>query len=337
MYQIIKEANARIKISKKKKITSKLLIFYNPVMKFNRDINILLLNSINKNNMQIALPLAGTGVRGIRFLLELKKNKIKNISFNDNNKNFPKIIKTNLRLNKINKAIKIFNEDANLFLLKSSGFDYIDIDPFGSPNPFLDSAIKRLARGGILAVTATDTSALCGTYPNACKRKYWAIPLRNEIMHEFGLRILIRKIQLIGSQYDKALLPIFSYYKDHYMRLFLLCEKGKTKVTNILKQHSHFQNSGPIWLGKLWDTKLVNKMLKNAKIRDLIKFLAIIKDESKINTVGFYDTHKLSKKIIKKDILIKKIKKKGYKAADTHFKGEGIRSDIPKKELIKLV
>ncbi|MCU0373510.1 MAG: ATP-binding protein, partial [Ignavibacteria bacterium] len=42
------------------------------------------------------------------------------------------------------------------------GFDYIDIDPFGSPCPFLDAAIKRLSRGGILAVTATDTSALAG-------------------------------------------------------------------------------------------------------------------------------------------------------------------------------
>jgi len=336
MYQIIQEGKARIKIAKGK-ITSKLPIFYNPIMKFNRDISILLLNSINKNNLQIALPLSGTGVRGIRFLLELKKNKIKNISFNDNNKNFLKIIRTNLRLNKIKKKVNIFNEDANLFLLKSPGFDYIDIDPFGTPNPFLDSAIKRISRNGILAVTATDTSALCGTYINACKRKYWALPLHSEIMHEIGLRILIRKIQLIGSQYDKALLPIFSYYKDHYMRTFLYCEKGKTKVDNILKQHSHFQNSGPLWLGNLWHTKLVNKMLKNAKTKDLVKFLVIIKEESKINTVGFYDTHKLSKKIIKKDILIKKIKSKGYKASKTHFKGEGIRSNIPRKELIKLI
>ncbi len=336
MYILTQEGKAKIKIAKGK-ITSKLPIFYNPVMKFNRDLSILLLNSINKNNLQIALPLAGTGVRGIRFLLELKKQKIKNISFNDNNKNFLKIIKTNLKLNKIKKKVNIFNEDANLFLLKSSGFDYIDIDPFGSPNPYLDSAIKRISRGGILAVTATDTSALCGTYINACKRKYWAQPLHSEIMHEIGLRILIRKIQLIAAQYDKALTPIFSYYKDHYMRAFLYCEKGKTKVTNILKQHSHFQNSGPIWTGNLWDTKLVNKMLKIAKEKELIKFLSIIKEESKIPVVGFYDTHKLSKKIIKKEELIKKIKNKGYKASETHFKGEGIRSNIPEKVLLRII
>ena len=73
--------------------------------------------------------------------------------------------------------------------MNSTGFDYIDVDPFGSPNPFLDAAIKRIARDGILAVTATDTAPLCGTYTNACRRKYWAVPLRNELMHEIGIRI----------------------------------------------------------------------------------------------------------------------------------------------------
>jgi len=37
-------------------------------MKLNRDIAVLLLNSADKEDMQIALPLAGSGIRGIRFL-----------------------------------------------------------------------------------------------------------------------------------------------------------------------------------------------------------------------------------------------------------------------------
>ena len=96
MYEVIEEGNARIKVKKAKKISKEMGVFYNPVMKHNRDISILLLNSINKKNMQIALPLAGTGVRGIRFLLELNKNKINNISFNDYSKDAVKSIKNNL-------------------------------------------------------------------------------------------------------------------------------------------------------------------------------------------------------------------------------------------------
>jgi len=219
--KVVEEGKAKIKVSDESKISKKLPVFYNPVMKLNRDLSILLLNSIPENNLNIALPLAGSGVRGLRFLLELKKSKMKTLYFNDYKEDFYQILKNNFSLNKLpDKEIIISNDDANLFLLEGFGFDYIDIDPFGTPNPFLDSAVKRISRNGILAVTATDTSALAGTYPDACMRKYWAAPLRNELKHEIGIRILTRKIQLVAAQYDKALVPIFSYSKDHYFRVF---------------------------------------------------------------------------------------------------------------------
>lgn len=339
MYKIIQEGKAKVKVPTEKKISKDLPVFYNPVMKLNRDISIILLNSIENKNMQIALPLSGTGIRGIRFLKELKKNKIKNIIFNDWSKEAVKIIKQNLKLNKL-KA-KISNQDANLFLLNSTGFDYIDIDPFGTPNPFLDAAVKRISRQGILAVTATDTSALAGTFPLACLRKYWAKPLLNETKHENGIRILTRKIQLIGAEHNKALIPIFSYSDEHYYRAFFKVEKGKQKVDNLLKEHGYYKEAGPMWLGRLWDINLIKKMIKECKDKSLLKFLNIIKEESKISTVGFYDIHIFCKKnrliIPKKEMIIKKIKKAGYKASETVFTGEGIRSDIEEKALIKIL
>lgn len=338
MEKIIKEGKAIIK-AHIGKISKKLPVFYNPVMEFNRTTAVLLLNSIDDKEMQIALPLAGTGIRGVRFFLELDKNKIRNIAFNDYNKNAVKSIKENLKLNKIRNTEKICikNKDANLFLLESKGFDYIDIDPFGTPNPFLDSAVKRLARGGVLAVTATDTGCLCGTYPKTCMRKYWAVPLRNELMHEIGLRILIRKVQMIGMQFDKALIPVFSYAKDHYFRVFLRCEKGKKKVDEIAKKHQYLQcKYGPFWAGQLWDSELADKMAEKSDD----KFLQIIKKEARINTVGFYDIHALAKRhklnILKKEVLIQRIKEKGYEASETHFSKTGLRSNIDLEKLLKL-
>lgn len=346
MMQTIQEGRAKILIKKTEKISRQMPVFYNPVMKLNRDISILLLNSIDKNNLQIADPLAGSGIRSLRFLLELNKDKIKEISVNDYSKGFVNYFKNNLKLNRINNKtiknkIKITSEDANLFILKSSGFDYIDIDPFGTPNPFLDAAAKRLSREGILAVTATDTAPLCGTYPEACLRKYWAVPLRNELMHEIGLRILIRKIQLIAMQYDKALTPIFSYYKDHYFKVFLRCEKGTEGVDEVIRQHGMFENAGPLWTGVLWDQNLVYKMFKNSK-EESYNLLRIIKDESKIDTIGFYNTSKIAernhlKTILKKQVIIERIKELGYKAAETHFDPEGIKTDIKLNELMKLI
>ncbi len=339
-FEQAKEGKADVFVPREKKISKKLPVFYNPAMKLNRDISILLLNSIKNKGMQIALPLAGTGVRAVRFLLELGKNKIKSISMNDYNEKAANIIRQNLKLNKIKttKNISIAKKDANMFLLESSGFDYIDIDPFGTPNYFLDSAVKRLARNGILAVTATDTSALAGSFPSACRRKYWAEPLKGELKHEAGIRILIRKIQLIGAQFDKALTPIFSYSDLHYMRAFFCCEKGKHKADKLLSQHGMLNNAGPMWLGQLWDRKLASKIAKQSSE----KILKIIASESKIQSAGFYDIHMLCKKnrirqIPKTEKVMKKIRQKMHKASLTHFSPTGIRSTISEKGIIRII
>ena len=62
------ESKALIKVSSVKTVSKEMDVFYNPVMKFNRDISILLLNSIDKDGLNIADPLAGSGVRSVRFL-----------------------------------------------------------------------------------------------------------------------------------------------------------------------------------------------------------------------------------------------------------------------------
>ncbi|MBW3015207.1 tRNA (guanine(26)-N(2))-dimethyltransferase [Candidatus Woesearchaeota archaeon] len=347
-----KEGKALIKANKGK-ISKKLTVFYNPDMELNRTISILLLNSINLTNLRIALPLAGSGIRGIRFLLELNKNKIQEIHFNDANPEALEDIKFNLELNNLNnnqsKHLYLSNKEANKFLLESDGFDYIDIDPFGSPNPFLDTAIKRISRNGILAVTATDTAPLSGTYPKTCLRKYWALPLRNELKHEIGLRILIRKIQLIGAQYDKALIPILSFWNLHYFRIFFQCNKGKKKVDEIIKQHAHLECNeksgefsfseksgiGPLWSGDLFDSELISEIKSGNNLVQLIK------QESRIKSAFFYDIHQLCKKhklrIPKKDCILNLLKEKGYTYSETHFNVHAIKSEIPFRELINLL
>jgi len=340
----VQEGKAVISVHKGK-ISKKLPVFYNPVMKLNRDLSVLLLKTVKNSKLKIADPLAGSGIRTLRFLLELPKSKIETVYVNDFKKSFPKTFKSNLRLNKIklSKKIILSNQDANLFLLTNKVFDYIDIDPFGCPNRFLDSTIKKIHHNGIIAITATDTSALCGTYENACKRKYWATPLRNHMMHEIGLRILIRKVQLIAVQYDKALQPILSYSKDHYMRIFFECNKGKKKADQIISQHKFFNKDiGPLWSGPLSDTELLKDMIKNSRDSEIIQFLTLLKSEQEVDVIGFYDIHAFAKKhklgnLIKKRELLFLIKKKGYKAAETHFSGFGIKSDISEKELLKLI
>lgn len=387
----ITEGKAIIKVPDSDKISKEMDVFYNPDMKNNRDIAVLVLNSLDiypsekgKEKLIIADIMAGTGIRTIRFLLETKK--VEEIHVNDFSEKSVKLIKENLKLNKINfnrisqnknmddknrnDKIKISNFDANLFLLNSKGFNYIDIDPFGSPIKFLDSAISRISRNGILAVTATDTSALSGTYKSACSRKYWAVPLRNYMMHETGLRILARRCQLIGAMHDKALIPVFSHATLHYSRIYFRVIKGKKQVDRVLKQHKYFHYckscmnrevseknrlnccnkemlySGPLWTGRLWDLKLAGRMRKSnkteknkTKFSDLDTMLHAINKESKINNAGFYSLHKISSKLKthspKTIEIVNELKKKGFKTSPTHFAGDGIRTNAGIKEIEK--
>ncbi len=337
MYKKITEGKAAVYVPAGSKVTRAMPVFYNPAMRLNRDISVLLLSAIGRK-MNIGLPLAGSGIRGIRLFLE---SGVKcNIAMNDQNEAAYSIMKKNLQLNNIT-GISIHNKDASMFLLDSEGFDYIDIDPFGSPNPFLDPAVRRLSRYGILAVTATDTAPLCGSYPDACLRKYWAVPRRDYQMHETGLRILIRKIQLIGAQYDRALIPLFSYSRQHYFRVFLQSTKGKSAVDRILKHHGISENAGPLWLGRLWDQKLAEKMYLKNRVPENNSFLRVISDESRVDSAWFYELNSLAKKCRtknqKKSSLIGMLRKKGYTASETHFSPAAIRSNIEKKELVRLL
>lgn len=346
--QAITEGRAKVVEYTSSIVSKDLPVFYNPVMKLNRDISILLISAFGMKKMRVADIMAGSGVRDIRFAFEASKGTISEIHCNDGSAQAVTLIKKNIALNKLkskkNLKIKISKKDANLFLLESEGFEYIDIDPFGSPVPFLDAAVRRLSRGGILAVTATDTAPLCGTYPKTCLRRYWSMPQKCGMMHEIGLRILARRVQLIGAQYDKALVPVFSLSTDHYFRIFFRNEKGKSAVDGVIKRHGMLGLAGPLWLGQLWDSQLVKKMgalAEKNKFTDAAKLLETIEKESVVSAAGFYDIHELCGKqrlnIPKRDLLILAIRKKGHNASATHFKGEGIRSTITEKELIEIL
>jgi tRNA (guanine26-N2/guanine27-N2)-dimethyltransferase len=333
MFEKISEGKAIFFAPVDKKISKQLPVFYNPVMEYNRSISIAVLNALGKKGMQLADPLAGTGIRGVRFFKELEKGIIKRIYFNDYSNDATKMIKKNLILNKVKSKFEITSKDANLFLLESKGFDYIDIDPFGCPNKFLDSSVERIARDGILAVTATDTGALCGTYPDVCIRKYWAKPLHNYEMHEVGIRILIRKVQMIGLQYEKALVPILSIDKDHYMRIFFRCEKSKKRCDDIASQHQFYNEIGPIWVGKLKDQKVADKIRMNDKFTELLK--------EELDILGFYEMDYISSKekiqVPKISYVIDQIKLQGYKATRTTFCETGIKTDMPYDKLLGII
>ncbi|KAF7803101.1 putative tRNA (guanine(26)-N(2))-dimethyltransferase 2 isoform X1 [Senna tora] len=87
--------------------------------------------------------------------------------------------------------------DARVYMLTHpKEFDVVDLDPYGSPSVFLDSAVQSVVDGGLLMCTATDMAVLCGGNGEVCYSKYGSYPLRGKYCHEMALRILLASIEI---------------------------------------------------------------------------------------------------------------------------------------------
>ena len=140
-------------------------------MEQNRDLSVLVnqwLVNKNEKTMHILDGLAASGIRGIRFANELEGDFDVNVTINDWSEDAYALIKKNLERCGL-KNVVASNRNLNT-LLSEERFHYIDVDPFGSPVYFIDSAIRGIYNNGIIACTATDTATLCGVYPKVCLR-----------------------------------------------------------------------------------------------------------------------------------------------------------------------
>lgn len=339
-------------------------VFYNPKMKLNRDLCCSLIRVLSEGGELIFLDLlAGSGAKGLRVANETNCK----VYLNDANPESYAVIQKNAKLNDL--EVEIFNEDANRLLQENcNAFDFIDIDPFGTPTPFLDNVTMTLRRDGFMGVTATDTAPLCGVYPMACFRKYGARPLRSEFCHEVGLRILIGNIARTSAKYSKGLECLLSHYMGHYFRTYVRLLEGREKANRTLKElgylyycgkclnheykketlpskkecscGSKFEISGPLWLGKLGNKNLYKRVLVESRYlenRTLDKLLSMMIDEE--GSPFYYDTHHAARifdiKLRPIDEIIEDLKTRGFKASRTHFSPTSVKTNARIEDVIK--
>lgn len=353
-------------------------VFYNPRMVFNRDFTILFLHYLSRNGKRIELaldPLSGTGVRGIRFLLE--PGNVEKAVLNDIDPEACELIEENIKLNELSGRAENYCMDANTlqYHLPEVGLraDFVDIDPFGSPIPFIDSAIWVTRNRGFIAVTATDTAALAGSYVRACLRKYHAKPLKVDCDKEIGLRILIASIILHGASKDVALEPVIAYYADYYYRVIFHVMRGARRADKLIESIGYMEYnpndlsrrlvkgyplpeggidndrlySGPLWtdnLGSL-DVILELKYLVNAmpwlQTRDRIRKLIDTLDCEYRIDIPYYRLDRLCsilhRSMPKISELVKCLQDRGYIACRSHFDPRGFRTNAPLEEIRKCI
>ena len=373
----IEEGLTKIEFPEFDKVSSDAPVFYNPHMELNRDLSILAIQVFQKQenrNINICDLFGGSGIRGIRYKNEI--DGVENVAINDISELANEYEKHNIELNNLDD-IEVYQHDASMFLrMKRGEFDVIDIDPFGTPSPFLDSAGYCSRRNSLLCVTATDTSALCGTYKEPCIRKYNAKPYKSEYCHENGIRILAGFVALTLAKYSKCIDIKMSHSTEHYMRLYIKIEKGSKKSDETLKNIgyiSHCRNclhrqtkkglasaieencpvcgeklvhAGPLWLGNIQDKEFIQKMIdesENKKInteKQALKLLNSCLQEADAPAT-FFDIHSICKSLKisapKLDLIFDELKNKGFIAIKTHYNPLGIKTDANISDLKKIL
>ncbi len=305
--KIIQEGRAKIVVYESEGgsvPTKKMPVFYNPRMIMNRNFSMLVVQAFQNElgrPIRIADPLAGSGVRVARFMLEV--SGIEAICANDLSPAAYRQIVQNLVLNGIpSEKVKLSTLDANEFFQRrhEKKFDYIDIDPFGSPVPFLFNAFHALRlAGGMLGVTATDTALLHAAHAKACLLKYAAKPLHSPFLKELGARILVQYIATTAASQGYGIEPKIVVSQAHFVKAFIKVKRSKTLASKNLAEigwvhfcpncwttmvtegkfnlafpqhcvncNGEYETAGPAWLGKLFDTIYLDSMTSMCQRED---------------------------------------------------------------------
>jgi len=349
-------------------------VFFNPRMEFNRTVSSLAFGAA-KGLLEGAAVLDGlcaTGPRGIRYLKEAGADKV---TFVEANPDATKILKKNLALNKISKGkCKIVEKDLNAALVDSEQrFDFVEIDPFGSPVFYLENAVRRIKKKAVLSVTATDMAGLCGAEKLSCVRKYGAEPLKTEYCHEIAVRLLLGRIAKTAAMLDFSTKPLMSFYQGHAVKVIALLEKNADGANATLKNigfvnhcfnclnrtagnfececgcGKRFSHAGPLWVGETSDAGFVRSMISELEargpksgirdLRGLRGFLELIIAENAL-APGFYETGTVSRKAKKPSPAMEKtlgaLRAAGYAAERTHYSPMGFRTSAPAEKVVGL-
>jgi tRNA (guanine26-N2/guanine27-N2)-dimethyltransferase len=349
---------------------SKAPVFYNPVMEFNRDLTVLVFQTFQRmaqREITICEPLSSQGIRGIRFAKEI--DGVKSVLLGDINRKAVALAKHNIQLNGLTEKVTIHHKEANCTLSCNASpkkrFDIVDIDPFGTPAPYLDSAIRALRNNGLLATTATDLAPLCGVHAKACIRKYGGKPLRTEYCHELALRFLAGCTASLAAKHDVGIKILFCHSSDHYIRQYSQISYGAKRADENIRNlgfilhcfnclhrevvekifgksmvcpecGSKMDYAGPLWVGDLWDKEFCDALVVeskktafkgSARISKLLNYTV----QEATAPITYFVIDRLCQKLnltaVANQAFIDALHKSGFTAVPTHFNPRGIKTN----------
>lgn len=320
--------------------------FYNPTMTVNRDLSAIALARWPGKPARVLDGLAATGAWGIRMGLEAG---IPDLGFVDLSPDAAALIATNLERNALRG--EVFHGDLRKHLA-ASPYDYVDIDPFGPPTPFLGHALHAARTPSGLGITATDTAPLAGTYPAACQRRYVAHPLRCEQGHEIGLRILLGYVERVAQAHGRLTKPLLAFSAEHFFRIHVVVLDGLREPAPeggyyLRDREGVFQRVdprvpeavGPLWTGPLGDVAFLRSLAPSewtsaagARLLDTL--------QHEVDLPPFFvTTDELAQRLRasppRLGRFLDALRALGYRAERTHFHPRGVKTDAPHEDILR--
>ena len=322
-------------------------MFYNPAMAGDRDLGVALAKALPslegraRNGWEMT---AATGVRGLRLLVE--SNAFDRFLFTEANPEAFRVLQRNCA--RFPGATAVQGDARSP--PDGAPFDYVDLDPYGTPLPFLSTALAAVAVGGVLAVTATDMMVLAGAQPSACRDRYGARPVRGRLGPEGGLRILLATISRAAERSGRSIRPLLAYSRDHHVRAYVGVEDRSDAPVPVgeidpgtwtgprVGDRGPF---GPLWLGPLFDPVLVARLRlpdRPARPSEVGRFLERVQEEVLVDRPFYFEANVLASQLGLRappalDRLFAGLTARGFRVARTHARPEGFRTDAPRTEV----
>jgi tRNA (guanine26-N2/guanine27-N2)-dimethyltransferase len=294
--------------------------------------------------------LAATGARGLRVLHEAGGFDAFDLTERD-----PEAIEV-LRRNAAplaGEGARVRPHDATQ-ALAIRAFDYVDLDPYGTPEPFLAAALAAIAPGGLLAVTATDTRVLAGAQAGVAERRYGGRPVRGRLGPESGLRLLLALVARRAGEGGLAIIPRLAYVGDHHVRAYVTvrsppADAGALPVATIDPATWTGPTVpagplyGPLWLGALFDPVLVESLALPATPADprrAARTIEVLRKECRVDVPFYYETNVLARELRLAEppspsALIDALVRRGYRAAPTHARPGAFRTDATHDQVVE--
>jgi len=357
-------------------------VFYNPRMELNRDLAVLALQVyIDKLSPRkpvfVVEPLAATGVRAIRYAVEVEG--VLRVYASDISRDAYELIGLNVALNNVWDKVSFSRVDANMLMynLKTLGVPVlvVDIDPYGSPAPFMEAALNIIGDGGLLMVTATDTAVLEGSKRAKALRRYEVHLTKTPCSREVAVRTLLGYIARVAAAHDRWIKPLISIYVDYYVRIILQVRRGARGAERMLSEkigYAHYYPKlgyttirssatesflrdlevvrvGPLWTGETLDGEFIEWCLEELRgrfnylrsKRRLEKLLEILKGEAQVQEELCQRLDSIASTLRRqtppKHRVVEELKARGFKATITHYHPVAIRTNASIHDVIEVL